>query len=425
MAICLAFLYVLPLFAQAPPTAAGVNDQPALTPAQIEAVKQAVKSGAPLPPGVKEALEARPELKEQLPPEVKEKLEGKEKETEAAKKPAAPQSFEQAGLPPYDWKTSVYVAGLFSKRLHENEVATLSHFGHEIFAPRQGGASILENMPAAPGYLIGPGDEVVVKLWGRMEGTYRMVVDRDGKIFFPKIGSLYVAGKTFEELKSFLRGKVGTIAEVSSDVSLGQMKGIRVSVVGEVRAPGWYNVSSLHTALQVLSLAGGVKDIGSLRRISLRRGGQTTEPIDLYAFLLSGDNRADTRLLQGDTIFVPVVGKLVALTGEVRRPAIYELNGERTLLDLVKMAGGFAPAAYKRRVQVERLEGHFAKVVLDVNAEDLEKGEQPFPLADGDIVRVLPIPLAAVNAVTLEGNVERPGKYELKSGMTVGTLLPD
>ncbi|MGZ8447029.1 MAG: SLBB domain-containing protein, partial [Candidatus Deferrimicrobiaceae bacterium] len=425
MAICLAFLYVLPLFAQAPPTAAGVNDQPALTPAQIEAVKQAVKSGAPLPPGVKEALEARPELKEQLPPEVKEKLEGKEKETEAAKKPAAPQSIEQAGLPPYDWKTSVYVAGLFSKRLHENEVATLSHFGHEIFAPRQGGASILENMPAAPGYLIGPGDEVVVKLWGRMEGTYRMVVDRDGKIFFPKIGSLYVAGKTFEELKSFLRGKVGTIAEVSSDVSLGQMKGIRVSVVGEVRAPGWYNVSSLHTALQVLSLAGGVKDIGSLRRISLRRGGQTTEPIDLYAFLLSGDNRADTRLLQGDTIFVPVVGKLVALVGEVRRPAIYELNGERTLLDLVKMAGGFAPAAYKRRVQVERLEGHFAKVVLDVNAEDLEKGEQPFPLADGDIVRVLPIPLAAVNAVTLEGNVERPGKYELKSGMTVGTLLPD
>ena len=215
VAICFSFLHALPLFAQVPLAAAGANGQPALTPAQIEAVKQAVKSGAPLPPGVKEALEARPELKEQLPPEVKEKLEGKEKETEAAKKPAAPQSGEQAVLAPYDWKGSVYVAGLFSKRLHENEVGTLSHFGHEIFAPRQGGASILENMPVSPGYLIGPGDEVVVKLWGRMEGTYRMVVDRDGKIFFPKIGSLYVAGKTFEELKSFLRGKVGTIAEVS------------------------------------------------------------------------------------------------------------------------------------------------------------------------------------------------------------------
>jgi len=304
-------------------------------------------------------------------------------------------------------------------------VRALDHFGHEIFAPRPGGLSILENMPVAPGYLIGPGDEVVVRLWGRMEGTHRMVVDRDGKIYFPKIGSLYVAGKTFDELKSFLRAKVGTIAEVSSDVTLGQMKGIRVSVVGEVRAPGWYNVSSLHTVLQVLSMAGGVKDIGSLRRIGLRRGGQTVETIDLYDFLLSGDTRADTRLTQGDTIFVPVVGNLVALAGEVRRPAIYELKEERTLPDLVRMAGGFAPTAYKKRVQVERLEGNFARVVLDVDAEEMEKGGEPFGLADGDIVRVLPIVLADVNTVTLRGNVVRPGKYELKPGMTVHDLLPD
>jgi len=132
-------------------------------------------------------------------------------------------------------------------------------------------------MPAVPGYVIGPGDEVVVRMWGRMEGTQRLTVDRDGKIFFPKLGSFHVAGKTFEELKTFLQGKVSGIKEVRSDVSLGRMKGVRVSVIGEVRSPGWYDVSSLHTALQALSLASGVKDIGSLRRIELRRGGRRSK----------------------------------------------------------------------------------------------------------------------------------------------------
>ena len=288
-----------------------------------------------------------------------------------------------------------------------------------------GAGLLLENIPVAPGYIIGPGDEIVVKMWGRVEGTHRMVVDRDGKIFLPKFGSLYVAGKTFEEMRAFLKAKVSTIAEVSSDVTLGQMKGIRVSVVGEVRAPGWYNVSSLHTALQALSIAGGMKDIGSMRRIKILRAGKAVREIDLYEFLLSGDTRADIRLLQGDVIFVPVVGKLTAIAGEVRRPSIYELRDEKSLLDLVKVAGGFAPSAFKQRVQVERLEGNVARIVLDTNAENLEAGKEPFPLSDGDIVRVLPIVLADENVVTVEGNVYRPGKYEIKPGMTVGSLLPD
>ncbi|MGB3096934.1 MAG: SLBB domain-containing protein, partial [Candidatus Deferrimicrobiaceae bacterium] len=373
--------------------------------------------------------EIPPEIKEQLPPEVKEKLEGKEAEGEAAKEPAAPEGA-PSSFPGYDWRKSVYVGGLFSSRLHKAEVGTLTHFGHDIFALRPGGAAVLQNIPVSPTYVVGPGDEVVVKLWGRMEGTHRMTVDREGKIYLPKIGSLYVAGKTFSELKSFIRAKVGTTAEVSSDVSIGQLKGIGVSVVGEVRSPGWHNVSSQHTVLQLLFLAGGVKDIGSLRRIELHRptllrGGKVVERIDLYDFLLKGETRADVRLLQGDTVFIPVVGKLIALAGEVRRPAIYELRDEKSLLDLVRMGGGFAPTAYKKRVQVERLEGNVAKIVLDVNAEEIEKNDRTFALSDGDIVRVLPIVLADVNAVTLEGNVARPGKYELKDGMTIGSLLPD
>ncbi len=397
-----------------------------LSPEQADMIRKMLQNNAE----ARKELEAAQQKKGQSAQQIKRAAEAEAEATkkELAAKPegaAAAARAELAAPVRYDWRLSAYVGPLFANRLTPQERDSLTHFGHELFAPTPGAALLLENIPVAPGYIVGPGDEIVVKMWGRVEGTQRMVVDRDGKIFLPKFGSLYVAGKTFEEMRASLKAKVSTIAEVSSDVPLGQMKGIRVSVVGEVRAPGWYNVSSLHTALQALSIAGGMKDIGSLRRIKILRAGQVVREIDLYEFLLSGDTRADIRLLQGDVIFVPVVGKLTAIAGEVRRPTIYELRDEKSLLDLVRVAGGFAPSAFKKRVQVERLEGNIARIVLDTNAEDLEAGMQPFPLSDGDIVRVLPIVLADENVVTVEGNVYRPGKYEIKPGMTVGSLLPD
>jgi protein involved in polysaccharide export with SLBB domain len=435
----LGFLALLAL--AAPVFAAETLSTPALppgvTPEQVEAVRQGIQSGAPIPPEVQKLLESRPDLKGQLPPELREKLEQKEQEKanekDAGKKPAAAKpevavaaaKAELAAAAPfrYDWRKSPYVGGLFSKRLTDTERDSLTHFGHDLFVPSPGAAQLLENIPVGPGYIVGPGDEIVVKMWGRVEGTQRMVVDRDGKIFFPKFGSLYVAGKTFEEMRAFLKSKVSTIAEVSSDVALGQMKGIRVSVVGEVRAPGWYNVSSFQTALQVLSIAGGMKDIGSLRRIKILRGGKEIQEIDLYDLLLAGDTRADIRLQQGDVIFVPVVARLAAIAGEVRRPAIYELRNEKSLLDLVRVAGGFAPSAWKQRVQVERLSGNVSRIVLDASVDELEKGKAALDLSDGDIVRVFPILPTDVNVVTLEGNVARPGRYEMKAGMTVGALV--
>jgi polysaccharide biosynthesis/export protein len=337
--------------------------------------------------------------------------------------PQAPAPESAAAPVRYDWRSSAYVGNLFAKRLSATEAARLHHFGHEMFPPTPGAAQLLENIPVAPTYVIGPGDQIVVRMWGRVEGTQRATVDRDGKIYLPKFGSLYVAGKTFAEMRSFIRSKVSTIAEVHSEVTLGQMKGIRVSVVGEVRSPGWYNVSSFQTALQILTIAGGMKDIGSLRTIRVLRDGKLIQQIDLYDLLLSGDTRSDIRLQQGDVIFVPVVGKLVAVVGEVRRPAIYELRGEKALLDVVKVAGGFAPSAWRRRVQVERLEGNVSRIVLDASVDELEDGGKIFTPADGDIVRVFPILPMDVNTVTLEGNVYRPGKYEVKPGMTVGSLL--
>ncbi|MDA8121243.1 MAG: hypothetical protein M0Z38_01600, partial [Deltaproteobacteria bacterium] len=148
-----------PVFAQAPPAL-----PPGVTPQQAEAAKQAIKSGAPLPPEAQKALDARPDLKEQLPADIKEKLEAKEKEAEAAKKPPVPPAQETPPeiLPTYDWRTSTYVGSLFSKRLHDAETRTLAHFGHDVFAPRLGAAATLENMPVTPDYVVGPGDEVIV-----------------------------------------------------------------------------------------------------------------------------------------------------------------------------------------------------------------------------------------------------------------------
>ncbi len=391
---------------------------PGITPEQAAAARQIVGSD----PEAMKALDAA------LRRQAEEAGAEAEKRDPATRKPDAEAAAKAARVqaePRYDWIKSTYVGGLFGRRLTVREKETVVHFGHDLFDPFSGARSPLENMPVSPGYVIGPGDEIVVRMWGRVEGTQRMVVDRDGKIFFPKFGSLHVAGKTFEETKAFLKSKVSTIAEVSSDVGMGQMKGIRVSVMGEVRSPGWYNVSSLHTAIQALAAAGRIKDIGSLRRIRIVRGGNAVQEIDLYDFLLKGDSRADIRLSQGDVVFVPVVGKLAAVAGEVRRPAIYELKGEKSLLELIRLAGGFTPAAYKRRVQVERLEGNTARVVLDTDADELEKSKAGFDLADGDVVRVFPIVLADENAVKVEGNVRRPGKYELKKGMTVGSLFPD
>jgi len=404
-------------------------DLPAsLSPDQAEMAKKLLQTNE----DARKALEAAKQQKAQTGQKMKKAAEA---EAEAVKKdlaakPEGVTAVAKAELAAtaavrYDWRKSPYVGNLFASRLSDPEKASLTHFGHELFAPTLGSALLLENIPVGPGYIVGPGDEIVVKMWGRVEGTQRMVVDRDGKIFLPKFGSLYVAGKTFEELRAFLKAKVSTIAEVSSDVTMGQMKGIRVSVVGEVLSPGWYNVSSLHTALQVLSIAGGMKDIGSLRRIRIMRDGNVLREIDLYDFLLSGDTRADIRLLQGDVIFVPVVGKLAAIAGDVRRPAIYELRDEKSLLDLVKVAGGFSPSAWKQRVLVERLEGNTSRIVLDASVEDLEKGRHVLDMADGDIVRIFPIVQADINAVMLEGNVVRPGRYELKPGMTVGSLIKD
>ncbi len=398
-----------------------------LSPEQADMIRKMLQNNAE----ARKELEAAQQKKGQSAQQIKRAAEAEAEATkkELAAKPegaAAAARAELAAPVRYDWRLSAYVGPLFANRLTPQERDSLTHFGHELFAPTPGAALLLENIPVAPGYIVGPGDEIVVKMWGRVEGTQRMVVDRDGKIFLPKFGSLYVAGKTFEEMRASLKAKVSTIAEVSSDVPLGQMKGIRVSVVGEVRAPGWYNVSSLHTALQALSIAGGMKDIGSLRRIKILRAGQVVREIDLYEFLLSGDTRADIRLLQGDVIFVPVVGKLTAIAGEVRRPTIYELRDEKSLLDLVRVAGGLTRLAYLERAEVVRVDDNrvYRTIYFDLGKAIAGDLKENLLLENEDHVQIHSIMETRYKrTVTAAGEVNNPAQYVLTEGMRVSDLL--
>ena len=331
----------------------------------------------------------------------------------------------KVALSPFDWRKSVYVSRLFQSRLTDNEARQLTFFGHELFDPRAEVPQMGDALPAPDDYVVGPGDELVVKLWGRVEGTHRLRVDRDGKVFIPKMGPLSVAGKTLGEVKTLLRNKFGTIAEVQSDVSIGQMKGFLVSVLG--RSPVAGPVPGFLLPHRPPGDRHGGGDQG--HRLAAARAGQAGQ----------GNGQGDRRLrlppaggrhprhppAAGDAVFVPVVGPLVAVAGEVRRQAIYELKGEKTIREVLETAGGLAPSAYKRRVQVERLEENRNRVVIDLNLEEASAALSSFRLQDGDILRILALLTETENMVEVSGNVRRPGKYEWKPGLTVGSLIPD
>ncbi len=413
-----------------------------LSPAEISTLMDAYQRRE-LTPAARAVIEANPALKAYLPPEINALLESTEAEGVPGAADNAALLKKGIGLPglglpgfpveeflalskKYDWKKSVYVSRLFLSRLGKEEARQLVHFGHELFDPSRDKKPLMgDSYPVSDDYVIGPGDEIIVKLWGRMEGSHRMRVDRDGKIFFPKLGPMYLSGKTFGELKTFLRNKVGAIAEVRADISLGELKGFLVSVLGEVKTPGKYHVSSYHTVLQAITMAEGIRDIGSFRQVQVKRGAETIAELDIYDYLLRGDVTGDIRMQAGDAVFVPVAGPMVAVVGEVRRQAIYELKKEKTIPEVLAMAGGISPSAYRRRIQVERLEGNLARMVVDLSLEEIEKSLSGFALQDGDILRVLAVLPEEENVVQVEGNVHRPGKYEWKAGVTVGSLIPD
>ena len=430
---------------------AGGGPLASLTPDQLQILTDAAQRGEPTPEALA-ILEANPGLKAYLPPAWRALLEASSpvaggaqdnvtsprdiKDGKGSRSSLAPLEGKEAALrnlsaqlalsKKYDWRRSAYVSRLFMSRLSPEERGRLEHFGHALFEARPDTAALPDVLPIPDDYVIVPGDEFTVRIWGRMESVYALRVDRDGNVFLAKFGgNLLVAGKTFRDVKAHIRSKVEAVPQLYADVSMGQIKGFQVTALGEVDVPGKYRSTSLQTALQILSQSGGIRDIGSLRRVQIRRGKGMAAEIDLYDYLLRGDISQDVRLQSGDAVFVPVAGPLVAVTGEVRREAIYELKGEKTLGEVLAMAGGLSPAAWRQRVQLERLESNLARVVLDVSLDDGTREFNGMDVKDGDIVRVLAVTPEEENAVFVAGNVHRPGKYAWKEGLTVARLIPD
>jgi protein involved in polysaccharide export with SLBB domain len=257
--------------------------------------------------------------------------------------------------------------------------------------------------------------------WGRINQTTTFQVDRDGSIQIPMVGPMQVAGLTFAQAKKMLEDRLNRIEGTTANVTMGQLRTIQVFVVGQVNQPGAYTVSSLSRISNALQQAGGISKVGSLRRVELRRHNQLVDVLDLYDLLMRGDSRHDLRLDNNDVIFVPVIGKVVAVAGDVKVPSIYEIGSGSGIGSVLFLAGGVTAFGYSEHVQVERIDYHQRTVVLDVNLDQLRS--RRFDIRDGDLIKVFAVLPDHTNTVTLTGNAHRPGEYQWYSGMRVADLI--
>jgi protein involved in polysaccharide export with SLBB domain len=297
----------------------------------------------------------------------------------------------------------------------------LEQFGYSVFSEPVSTFAPATNVPVSDDYILGPGDNLAVLLWGRVNQTLRLPVQRDGTILMPHIGPIPIAGLTFEQAKKLVESRTGQIEGVQVNVTMGTIRTIQVFVMGKVNQPGLYTISALSHVSNALVAAGGIAKVGSLRKVELRRGDQTIKVIDLYNILLHGDSSGDVRLEPRDVIFVPIIGPVVGLAGDVNSPAIYELKGETDLRSVIALAGGVSAFGYAQRIQVERIDNHQKRIALDVDLGSL--GRSRFAARDGDLVKVFPVLQQQQNVVVLKGNVNRPGSYEWRQGMRVSDLI--
>ena len=287
--------------------------------------------------------------------------------------------------------------------------------------------SIPMDLPVGPDYVVGPGDSLQIDLWGGVSTKLVRVVDRQGRVTLPEAGPLLVSGRSLGEVQQAVQKAIGTqYRDTSADVSVARLRTVRIYVVGEVETPGAYDISSLSTALNALVAAGGVTPRGSLRSLKHMRGKQELEEIDAYDLLLRGVAPDAKKLENGDTLMVPPMGPQVTVTGMVRRPAIFELNGEKTVAEVLNLAGGILPAAALRHVEVQRLEAHEKRTMLTLDLSPDDKSAlqlNSFIVHDGDEIHIFPIATYNQDTIYLQGHVLRPGRYSYKDGMKLTDLV--
>ncbi len=296
----------------------------------------------------------------------------------------------------------------------------LKPFGYSLFAGEP--TSFMPNESAAvpDTYLVGPGDQLNINFYGKESESFDVTVDREGRISIPDLTPVQVAGLTFAEVKALINAKVEQeVIGVKAFVSLGQLRSMRILVLGEAYKPGSYSVSSLTTVSHALFVSGGVSDIASLRNIQVKRAGKVVSNFDLYDLLIKGDSSKDIVLKPGDVVFVPSVGSQVTVEGLVKRPAIFELKQGETAKQLLNMAGGLKPEAYAKNVVVERFNNQ-RKEILSV---DFSKSNINYIPQDGDRVRFNSVSSQYQNSISLIGAVARPGNYQWYQGKRISDVL--
>lgn len=306
----------------------------------------------------------------------------------------------------------------------DEEQQVIRRFGVDLVSGSdRDGEPRLEGPSLVPDdYVLGPGDEVLVNLWGSVEANLRLTVDRSGRISIPRIGTVALTGVRYADLRSTVAQRVATqFKNFELSVALGQVRALRVYVTGYVQHPGSHSVSGLSTMLHALMAAGGPTAVGSFRNVQLRRGGSLISTLDLYDLLLRGDRSADRVLRNDDVVHVMPVGPQVGVIGSVNKQAVFEMRTGETLADAIAMAGGLSAVANRNAAVVHRLDERAGQALRDI---DLNKDLKQ-PLSNGDVVRVMSMAdvirpvLRQSKRVRVDGEVQRPGDYVLPAGSTL------
>jgi protein involved in polysaccharide export with SLBB domain len=290
----------------------------------------------------------------------------------------------------------------------------LPRYGLSFFRQPPSTYAPVDRVPVSSGYILGPDDELVINLWGMIEGNYSVKINRDGLAVVPHIGSVRLAGYTLDEAKRTLEAGFNQyFTDYKMNVSMGALRSVTIYVTGDVRRPGAYTVSSFATLVNALLASGGPSKSGTLRNIELKRGGRTITTLDMYDLLLKGDKAKDVRLQAEDVVFVPPVGPLVGLAGEIRRPGVYELKGKTKVNDLLYLAGGMSSQTFKGRIQYYKIQDSYYRSVFEGNVAELSDSI----LSDGDVLRLFPV-IDIPTVVRISGPVGRPGTYGVAPGVT-------
>lgn len=316
----------------------------------------------------------------------------------------------------------------------EDNKKDLTIFGAELFTKNSLVFEPNIRIPTPSSYILGTDDELVVNVFGSSEKKYNLKVSEDGQIYVPNVGPLYVSGLSIEQATLKIKSKLSkTIyrainsGQTSVQISLGNIKSIRVVVIGEAEKTGTYTVSSLTTLFNLLYLCGGPNNAGSYRTIEVIRGNQLFKKADLYSFLLNGSKKDDILLQEGDVVKIPFCKTLVSINGNVRREGKYEMQEKETFDKLLELCGGFNDRAYKGSATLISLTDTGRKVVTVNNNEF-----STYQLKSGDQIFINRVQNSFSNRIYINGSIERPGNYELIEGMTLkdligksGGLLPD